>query len=162
MQNSTLLKVVLSVAVAVGGVVFFVKSTLGNTEEYKMVDELMAGDLAHYEGRDLKVHGWVVPGTIKKKIVDQQTIHTFVIQKAGKRIRVFTKAPPPDTFNDTSEVVATGRLVPSAEVKQLATQRGATLDADAKYVVEARDLSAKCPSKYDGAMANKKLDAKLD
>ena len=44
MQNSTVLKIVLTTAVAVGGVVFFVKTTLGNTQEYMMVDELLVGE----------------------------------------------------------------------------------------------------------------------
>jgi len=162
MQNSTLAKIVLTAAVAVGGVVFFVKSTLGNTQEYMMVDELMAGDLARFEGKELKVHGWVLAGSIKEEIVNQQTMRTFVLQKAGKKIRVFSKGPKPDTFKDQSEVVATGRLLPKAMVKDLAIQLKVNLEIDISYVVDATDLQAKCPSKYEGAQVNKNLDSKFE
>lgn len=158
MQNSTVLKIVLTAAVAVGGVVFFVKSTLGNTQEYMMVDELMAGDLARFDGtKELKVHGWVLAGSIKEKVVNQQTIRTFILQKSGKKIRIFSKGPKPDTFKDQSEVVATGRLVPVASVKDAAAALDTPIEADTQFVVEATDLQAKCPSKYDGAQGNKKL-----
>lgn len=162
MQNSTLLKIVISSAVAVGGVVFFVKSTLGNTQEYMMVDELMTRDLAQLEGRELKVHGWVVAGTINEQVVNQQTIRTFVVHKSGKKIRVFSRGPKPDTFKDQSEVVATGRLIPADKAKALAAQLGTTIDADMAYVVEATELQAKCPSKYDGAQANKNLNTQFE
>jgi len=157
MQNSTVIKIVLTAAVAVGGVVFFVKSTLGNTQEYKMVDELMAGDLSQYEGKELKVHGWVLAGSIKEKVVNQQTIRTFVLQKEGKKIRIFSKGPKPDTFKDQSEVVATGTLFPATQAKEMAAQLDTALEPDLAYVVDATDLQAKCPSKYDGAQANKNL-----
>jgi cytochrome c-type biogenesis protein CcmE len=158
MQNSTVIKIVLTAAVAVGGVVFFVKSGIGSTQEYMMVDELLAGgDLSRYEGREMKVHGWVVAGTIKEKVIDQQTIRTFVIHKAGKKIRVFSRGPKPDTFQDQSEVVATGRIVPVANIKAIAAQLETKLDVEMAHVVEATDLQAKCPSKYDGAQVNKNL-----
>jgi cytochrome c-type biogenesis protein CcmE len=162
MQNSTLAKIVLTAAVTVGGVVFFVKSTLGNTQEYMMVDELMAGDLARYDGKELKVHGWVLAGSIKEEIVNQQTVRTFVLQKAGKKIRVFSKGPKPDTFKDQSEVVATGRLTKRAKATQLASDLKINLELDLAYVVEATDLQAKCPSKYEGAQVNKNLDSKFE
>lgn len=158
MQNSTVLKIVLTAAVAVGGVVFFVKSGIGSTQEYMMVDELLAGgDLARYEGREMKVHGWVVAGTIKEKVVDQQTIRTFVLHKGGKKIRVFSKGPKPDTFQDQSEVVATGRIVKAETEKAIADKLDTTIEVDMTYVVEATELQAKCPSKYDGAQVNKNL-----
>ena len=157
MQNSTVLKIVLTAAVAVGGVVFFVKTTMGNTQEYMMVDELMQGDLSRLEGRELKVHGWVLAGSIKEKVVNQQTIRTFVLQKAGKKIRIFSKGPKPDTFKDQSEVVATGRLLAKDKAKEMAAGLETQLENDLAYVVEATDLQAKCPSKYDGAQVNKNL-----
>jgi cytochrome c-type biogenesis protein CcmE len=162
MQNSTLLKIVISSAVAVGGVAFFVKTTFGNTQEYMMVDDLMTQDLTQLEGRELKVHGWVLAGSIHEEIVNQQTVRTFILQKAGKKIRIFSRGPKPDTFKDQSEVVATGRLVPTRDAKTLATQLKVSLDSELAYVVEATELQAKCPSKYDGAQVNKNLGAKFE
>jgi cytochrome c-type biogenesis protein CcmE len=136
----------------------FVNSGIGSTQEYMLLDELLAGgELSRYEGREMKVHGWVVAGSIKEKVIDQQTIRTFVIHKGGKKIRVFSRGPKPDTFQDQSEVVATGRIVPSANVKAIATQLDIKLETDMAHVVEATELQAKCPSKYDGAQVNKNL-----
>ena len=162
MQNSTLLKIVLSAAVAVGGIAFFVKTTFGNTQDYMMVDELMAQDLTRFDGHELKVHGWVLAGSIKEEVVNQQTIRTFLLQKAGKKIRIFSRGPKPDTFKDQSEVVATGRVVAANTLKDVATQLKVNLEVDLAYVVEATELQAKCPSKYDGAQANKNLNPTFD
>lgn len=161
MKNSTLAKLALTAVVAVAGVGFFVKSTLGHTQHYKMVDELMAGDLAQWKGKELKVHGWVLAGTVREQVVDQKTQRTFVLTKEGKKIRVFSSGPKPDTFKDQSEVIATGHLIPAPEKRELAKSLGVTLEADLDYVVDATKLDAKCPSKYDGARANKDLDAQF-
>lgn len=162
MQNSTLAKIALTAAVAVAGVGFFMKSTLGHTQHYKMVDELMAGDLSQWKGKELKVHGWVLAGSIREQVVDQKTQRTFVLTKEGKKIRVFSAGPKPDTFKDQSEVVASGHLVPAAERSALAKSLGVALEADLDYVVDAIKLDAKCPSKYDGARAEKDLNQKFE
>jgi cytochrome c-type biogenesis protein CcmE len=161
MKNSTLAKIALTAAVAVAGVGFFVKSTLGHTQHYKMVDELMAGDLTQWKGKELKVHGWVLAGSVREQVVDQKTQRTFVLTKEGKKIRVFSYGPKPDTFKDQSEVIATGHVIPAAEKRELAKSLGVVLEADLDYVVDATKLDAKCPSKYDGARANKDLDTQF-
>jgi cytochrome c-type biogenesis protein CcmE len=154
MDKSTLGKIVLTAAVAVGGVGFLVKSSVSSAQHYKMVDDLMSTDLASWKDKELKVHGWVESGSIHKSIVNQETHHTFLLQKAGKKIRVFNAGPTPDTFKDQSEVVATGHLVPAAQMAQLAQSLGVPLESDMPYVVDASELMAKCPSKYDGARIN--------
>jgi len=153
MQNNTLVRVLLCATLAVGGVGCD-PANFGS--EYMMVDELQSKDLSKLENKELKVHGWVLAGSIKEEIVNQQTVRTFVLQKSGKKIRVFSKGPKPDTFKDQSEVIATGKLIPVASTAEWAGPLKATIGADA-YVVEATELSAKCPSKYDGATANKDL-----
>jgi cytochrome c-type biogenesis protein CcmE len=159
MQNSTIAKIALTAAVLVSGVAFFAKSTAGSTQHYKMVDELLAaGDLAQWHDKQMKVHGFVVAGSIKEKVVSQETVRTFVLQKDGKKIRVFNRGPKPDTFKDQSEVVATGVIVPSASMDALAQSLDVRIDSDMSYVVDATELMAKCPSKYEGAQGNKKLD----
>ncbi len=163
MQKSTLAKIALTAAIAVAGVGFFVKTTMGHTTHYKMVDDLMAsGDLSQWKDKEIKVHGWVLAGSIRQEVVNQDTYRTFVLQKGGKKIRVFSSGPVPDTFKDQSEVVATGEIVPSATKAELAKQLKVTLEADLAYVVVARDLQAKCPSKYEGATANKDLKIKYE
>lgn len=159
MQNSTIAKIALTAAVATAGVVFFARSASTSTQHYKMVDELLAaGDLGQWQDKQMKVHGWVVAGSIKEKVVNQETVRTFVLQKSGKRIRVFSKGPKPDTFRDQSEVVASGTLVSAASMDALAKGLDVRIESDMPYVVDATDLMAKCPSKYEGAQGNKNLD----
>jgi cytochrome c-type biogenesis protein CcmE len=162
MQNSTLAKIALTAAVAVAGVGFFVYSTRAHSEHYMMVDKLMASDLTHWNGNELKVHGDVLAGSIHERVVDQQTHRTFVLTRGGKQIRVFSSGPKPDTFKDQSEVIATGHLIPAAEKRELAKSLGVTLEANLDYVVDAEKLDAKCPSKYDGARANRDLNMKFE
>ena len=109
-------------------------------QPYKMVDELMAAP-NNYKGKEMKIHGWVEPGSINERVVDQETHRNFVLQREGKKIKVTHIGPKPDTFRDQSEVVAAGVL----------TQVGDD------YVFQAKELQAKCPSKYEGAQNNKLL-----
>jgi cytochrome c-type biogenesis protein CcmE len=159
MDKSTLGKIVLTAAVAIGGVGFLVKSSVSSAQHYKMVDDLMKDDLTSWKDKELKVHGWVESGSLHESVVNQETHRTFLLQKDGKKIRVFSAGPKPDTFKDQSEVVATGHLVPADQMKQLAQSLGVAIESDMPYVVDATDLMAKCPSKYDGARVNQQLDS---
>jgi cytochrome c-type biogenesis protein CcmE len=159
MQNSTIAKLALSAAVLVAGVAFFAKSAQTSTQHYYKVEKLLATDLAQWKDTQLKVHGKVVAGSIHEKVVAQETMRTFVLENEGKKIRVFSKGPKPDTFKDQSEVVATGLVVPSAQMAAMAESLGVKIDSDMAYVVDSSELMAKCPSKYDGANANKDLDS---
>jgi cytochrome c-type biogenesis protein CcmE len=158
MNKSTLGKIVLTAVVAVGGVGFLVKSSVGSAQHYKMVDDLLASDMTSWTGKELKVHGWVESGSIHESIVNQETHRTFLLQKGGKKIRVFSEGPKPDTFKDQSEVVATGHLIPAADRKKLAESLGVAIESDMPYVVDSSELMAKCPSKYDGARVNQQPD----
>ncbi len=165
MENGTLAKIALTAAAAIGGGGFLVYSSVGHAQHYKMVDELVVDHLDKWNDKELKVHGYVEAGSIVESIIDQVQHRTFVLQKNGKKIRVFNEGPKPDTFKDQSEVVATGRLVKASDLQELAVQMckkptigsGCPIRADAEqmWVVESSDLMAKCPSKYDGAASNK-------
>lgn len=165
MQNRTIAKIALTAAVAFGGVGFLLYSSSEAAQHYEMVDNLIAKGIDSYKDKQLKVHGFVEAGTIVEAIVNQEQRRTFVLQKGGKKVRVFSSGPIPDTFKDQSEVVASGRLVPAADVQQLAdeicaktkTPVGCPIrtDAEQTLVVESTELMAKCPSKYEGAPSNK-------
>lgn len=165
MQNRTLAKLGLTAAVAIGGVGFLLYSSSEAAQHYEMVDNLITQGLDGYKDKALKVHGFVEAGSITDAIINQEQKRTFVLQKGGKKIRVFATGPVPDTFKDQSEVVASGRLVKSADVQKLADDICAKTklavacpirtDAEQAYVVESTELMAKCPSKYDGAPSNK-------
>lgn len=137
-MNNKVLKVLLTVAIVTGGIGMLVYSSRGDVQYYKMVDELMAEPQA-WTGKTLKVHGYVEAGSIDERIEDQQTRRTFMLESKGQRLRVEHHGPKPDTFKDKSEVVAEGRVV----------------EKDGVYVLEAEELMAKCPSKYEGAERNR-------
>lgn len=158
MNNSTLGKLALTAAVAVAGVGFLVKSSMSSASHYMMVDDLLKTELTQWQGKELKVHGFVETGSIVQQIVNQETHRTFVLQKAGKKIRVFSSGPVPDTFKNESEVVAMGHLVPAAKLKPIADSLKVALEPEMTFVVDATELQAKCPSRYEGAKTNQKLD----
>ena len=138
MHKSTLAKIALSVAVAFGAVGFFYMSSQSHTHGYRMVDQVVIAP-GQWIGKEMKVHGWVEPGTIKEDIVAQETIRTFVLEHKGQRILVRNKGPKPDSFRDRSEVVAEGTIV----------------EENGQPVMIATNLMAKCPSKYQGASKDK-------
>lgn len=139
-MKTPLIKVMLTVAIVAGGIGFLVHSSMGNAQYYKMVDELMT-EPGKWDGKTLRVHGYVEAGSIKEEIVSQKTVRTFVLEHKGQSIRVMHEGPKPDTFKDLSEVVAKGTIV----------------EKDGQYMLHATELMAKCPSKYEGAGQNKDL-----
>jgi cytochrome c-type biogenesis protein CcmE len=166
MQNRTVAKIGLTAAVALGGVGFLLYSSSEAAQHYEMVDHLLEKGLENFKDKQLKVHGFVKAGSIVESVINQEYHRTFVLQKGGKAIRVFSIGPTPDTFKDQSEVVASGRLLPAADMQKLADDicakpRAPTDECPIKtgteqaWVVESTELMAKCPSKYEGATSNK-------
>lgn len=140
-MKKNMTKLLVTIAVLIGGTGFLIYSSINDAEYYKMVEEVMA-EPDRYEGKTMRIHGYVEAGSIDEKIVNQQTKRTFVLEHKGQSIHVKHEGPAPDTFKDLSEVVANGRLVKNGT---------------GEYVLEATELMAKCPSKYEGAGANKNL-----
>lgn len=165
MDTRLLPKIALTFGILAGGGGFLVYSSRSHAQHYEMVDKLVDTGIDHYKGKELKVHGFVEAGSIVESIVNQEQRRTFVLQKGGKKIRVFSLGPKPDTFKDQSEVVATGRLIAAADVQKLADDICAAAkgnpscpirtDAEQPMVVDSSELMAKCPSKYEGANSNK-------
>lgn len=165
MDTRLLPKIALTLGIVGGGGGFLVYSSRSHAQHYEMVDKLVEKGVDKYKGKELKVHGYVEAGSIVESIVNHEEKRTFVLQKGGKKIRVFSTGPKPDTFKDQSEVVATGRLIASADVQKLADDICAAAkgnpscpirtDAEQHMVVESSELMAKCPSKYEGAQSNK-------
>ena len=117
---------------------FLLYSSVDAAEHYKHVDDLIA-EAEKFSGKTLRVHGYVQPGSIQESIVGKKTKRTFVLEYRGQQITVRSEGPKPDTFRDQAEVVAKGQLV---------SEGGA-------LVLNATELSAKCPSKYQGATRTK-------
>lgn len=148
-MKNNVAKILVTVAVIAAGAGFLIYSSMGHAQYYKMVDELMTQPGANGEatvseewvGKTMRVHGYVEAGSIKEEIVAQKTVRTFILEHKGKTIRVKHEGPKPDTFKDLSEVVAKGKIVKD----------------NGQFVLEATELMAKCPSKYEGAPGNKDL-----
>lgn len=97
---------------------------------YRTVGELQAMGPAA-EGRPVRVAGDVVPGSIEPRGEGRVA---FTIEYEGARLPVLYtgREPLPDTLVDRAQAVATGTLL-----------------ADGSF--EARQVQAKCASKYDPA-----------
>lgn len=97
---------------------------------YRTVGELQALGAAA-EGRPVRVAGDVVPGSIEARGEGRVA---FEIEFEGARLPVLYtgREPLPDTLVDRAQAVATGQLL-----------------ADGSF--EARQVQAKCASKYDAA-----------
>jgi len=116
-----------------------------------MVDDLVHEGFAGWGDKEIKVHGFVEPGSVAEQVIAHETQRSFVLQLNGAKVRVFSRGPKPDTFKDNAEVVATGHLVRSTEMAGSAKALGVRADAEQSWVVDATDLMAKCPEHYDGA-----------
>lgn len=121
-------KILVGVLLVVGVLSFLAYSGFDESKAYyKFVDELQAmGDDAY--AKRLKVHGNVVPGSIKKSGSNLE----FLLTRNGVTIPVkyVGKDPVPDTFKDDCEAVIDGRLRESG-------------------VFEGELIQAKCASKYE-------------
>ena len=119
-----------TLAIVLGGIGYLFYSSAGEAfEYYKHVDELATNPGA-WSGKHLQMHGFVVPGSIAKRMDQgrQQIEYKFQAVNCDKVIEVRYSGTGPDTFKDRAEVVVKGTL----EGNQF----------------HASEISAKCPSKY--------------
>lgn len=132
-----IIKVALSVAVLIGGIAYLLHATAGEAfEYYKHVDEVVP-DLAQWQKKPLQIHGYVLPGSIQKRLdpVTSKLEYKFVEVNCDKQLDVHYVGVVPDTFKDGAEVVAKGQL-----------------DGER---LQAQEIMAKCPSKYQATEAPK-------
>ncbi|MCA9546655.1 MAG: cytochrome c maturation protein CcmE [Myxococcales bacterium] len=112
---------------------------LGVAAFYVVVDSMTEGGTYFYtveeaagqevNDRPIRVKGKVMPGTWKQN--DKGNEHAFTIYENDKRMKVTYLGALPDVFGEDREVVATG-----------------TRGEDG--VLVATEVTAKCPSKYEG------------
>ncbi len=121
-------RVGISAAVVIGALTFLMYTSVSEGAEYYMfVDEVKAQP-DQWEGKRLRVHGWV----LGDPQVNPQTLeYRFVIQANGETIKATYTGVVPDTFKKDAEVVVKGRL-----------------DGDTIFV-EPKGVMAKCPSRYE-------------
>jgi len=129
-------KIAATAVVALAGVAFIVYSAMAHSEPTKDADDMFEEwqtDRDSLLKKNIAVHGYVQAGSIKEEVVGQKTERTFVVTMNDGRITVRHSGPKPDTFRDGAEVVAKGKLT----------------DENGQPVFVARELMAKCPSKYE-------------
>ena len=116
-------------AMTVVGLLIFAMSDSQSFEYYKHVDEVMR-DKASWQDKRLQLHGFVVPGSILKRIDrDHQKLeYKFRVENCGSVTEARFAGVVPDTFKEGAEVVLKGQL------------RGDTFHTS--------EVMAKCPSKY--------------
>jgi len=135
-------KILLSLLLVGGGVAMLFRSSMSEAEYYKHVNQVLENP-KRYVNTSLKVHGFVEAGSIVEEIRDQNIHRTFILTYEGQRIRVTHSGPKPDTFRDLSEVVARGTLV----------------NVGGEYQLQAKELMAKCPSKYEQNKRSRQVSA---
>jgi cytochrome c-type biogenesis protein CcmE len=121
---------IVTLGLLIGGVAYLFASSAGEAfEYYKHVDEIMAQP-GQWEHKHVQMHGFVVPDSIKKRFDKEhsQIEYKFMAVNCGKEMEVRYAGTVPDTFKNRAEIVVKGTIV------------------DGTF--EARDISAKCPSKY--------------
>ena len=112
-----------------GGVLALVMMDNGDgLTEYVYVDKVVDNIAVYSGGKTIKVHGTVVPGTVRQK-KNEAGDYTFDIQHEGRRLPVHFTNMVPDTFAEGGEVILTGELV------------------NGRF--ESEEMAAKCPSKYE-------------
>jgi cytochrome c-type biogenesis protein CcmE len=111
-------------------------STLREGAEYfKHVDEVMT-NRTEWEGKQLQLHGYVVPGSILRR--PDTLDYRFKVQNnparagdTGGVVEASYTGVVPDTFKDEAEVVLHGKLGPDG------------------FHTDPNGVIAKCPSKYE-------------
>lgn len=131
-------KIVLTLALVIGGVGFIASQSVSEAEYYVHVDALHQRAEEWLGKKNLQVHGYVMPGSIHEEIQGQKTLRSFKLEWQGAAVDVEHAGPKPDTFKDQAEAVVRGTLA----------------RVDGRLVVRAVEgeggIMAKCPSKYEG------------
>jgi cytochrome c-type biogenesis protein CcmE len=143
MDKKKAVKVGITAAIVLGGLVFLFQSGLASGDYMKNVDEVV-GDQRGWQGKRLKVHGFVVPGSIMKRIAGNQTEFKFKVQHKGKVMDAHYIGVVPDEFKDDGEVVCTGKLADNGTLE-----------------VAPSGVLAKCPSKYEAQKDDRRKAAGL-
>jgi cytochrome c-type biogenesis protein CcmE len=111
------------------------------TEYYKNVDEVMTNPHV-WEGKQLQLHGYVVPGSIM--VTRDRLEYKFKVRNTPARsseqavvVDAVYRGVVPDTFKAEAEVVLKGRL-----------------DDNTLFHTDPNGVMAKCPSKYEAAQAS--------
>lgn len=120
---------IIGALVAAGVFVFVAINSFDQQVYYFTVAEAVASP-QNVQDQAFRLKGNVEPHShmIREGTLDE---HQFILVDQGESMPVSYRGPLPDTFSDDAEVVAYGAL-----------------NADGVFVAE--EVSAKCPSRYEG------------
>jgi cytochrome c-type biogenesis protein CcmE len=125
------MKFALGAVLIVGSVGYLMASGIKETGQYFLtpseLSQKLAADPTFYDV-GMKVGAHVVPGSVTRDVASQML--SFRISDGSATYPVVYHGLPPDTFNDSVEVVVEGRI-----------QRDG--------VIHATDVLAKCGSRYE-------------
>ena len=128
---STKAKIALTMAIVAGSVGYMIYTTISSgraLEYFKHVDEVMTSP-ASWKGQRLQIHGNVVAGSILKR--PGSLDYKFALHRGNRWMEVTYSGLVPDNFKDCAELVVKGRMIDN-------------------WTFAGDEISAKCPSKYDG------------
>jgi len=129
---SARVKVGLAVLVVLAGIAYLSLMGFQSAKTYYLSVDQALGRADQLEGRFVRVHGRVAPGTVAWSVHDV-TLAFAMAGDSGRPLPVVYKGVKPDLLQDGVDVVVEGRL------------EGDTLVADRVMV--------KCPSKYEASRA---------
>ncbi|MBM4320647.1 MAG: cytochrome c maturation protein CcmE [Deltaproteobacteria bacterium] len=123
--------VLLSIVAISGGLALLVVDSLESAQYYKTIVEVHQ-QAASLQGKQFRVAGLVVPGSLSTNSAGARPAHRFQLGEEGQgpTLVVHFEKPLPDSFTDGVEVVVAGMLLPSGELA-------------------ASELLARCPSRYE-------------
>jgi cytochrome c-type biogenesis protein CcmE len=136
---SSTVKVLLTIAIAVGGVVFLAFQSIGDVEYYAHVDKVTANPAPWLERKTIQVHGFARKVPLQGEMRGQMVRREFEVEQNGQAIAVVHEGPVPDTFKEEAETVVKGSLARGADGRLVLTTVGGE-----------QGIMAKCPSKYEG------------
>ena len=124
-------RLVIGLLVGVSVFYVFLDSAMEGGAYFLSVDEAVAAELS--ANRPVRIKGTVIPGTYKNP--EGTNEHRFSIESGGAvTMEIYYQGPSPDVFTEGREVVVEGLR-----------------DEDGRLI--ATEVTAKCPSKYEGGMS---------
>ncbi len=141
MKRSTI-NILVTIAIAIGGVAFLAVQSAGDVEYYVHVDQLVADPtawMAKNGKKTIQVHGFAHKVPLQGTIENQTVRRQFELENKGKIIEVVHEGVVPDTFKEEAETVVKGSLSKEPDGTILLTTVGGE-----------QGIMAKCPSKYQG------------
>lgn len=129
-KRSPPVRLVVGLLLGVGAFYLLVMSMMDGGTYFLTVDEAMASERVATD-RPIRVKGTVMPGTYAH--ADGTSVHRFEIQGGERKMSIYYEGPIPDVFAEGREVIAEGTL-------------------GVNGVLVATEVTAKCPSKYEGGI----------